>query len=112
MEALGLAALGALASKVIELLKLLRAKDVNGAVTLVSIWVAGLVAVFLGAEADVTENLSLPGTGIPLGSLDTGSKILLGLVMMSSISFAYDFKKAFDQSDSAKQPPLLGPDGP
>lgn len=102
-----LAALGFLASKVVEFLKYVRVKDVNAAVTLVSVWVAGVVVTVLGAHAAVLEGVVIPGTGVSLESLDGPSQVFLGMVLTSFVSFTYDLKKALDGSDSAKQPPLV-----
>lgn len=107
-QAAALAAIGFLASKIIELVKYLKNKDWNGFVTLVSMWIAGVVVTVLAAVAEVTEALVLPGTSVPLGVLDGPSLVFLGATLSSVVSFAYDAKKAVDRSDSAKQPPLLG----
>lgn len=101
------AAIPFLAGKAIELLKYLKNKDWNGAVTLVSVWVAGIVALVIAAAAEVTETFVVPGTTIPLGSLDGPSLVLLGMTLTSITSTVYDFKKALDSTDSAKQPPLI-----
>jgi len=107
-QALAFGTIGLLASKVIEMLKYLRNKDMNGAFTLAAVWIAGVVSTFLAAAAKVTETLVLPGTSIPLGTLDGASLVLIGLTLTSTIGTVYDFKKALDNGDSAKQPPLLG----
>lgn len=107
-----LAAIGTLASKVVGFLKYLRNKDWNASFTLVAVWVAGVVAVVLGAAAEVTEGLVLPGTLTPLGSLDGASQVFLGMSLTSFIAFVYDFRKALDNTDFAKEPPLLKPPTP
>jgi hypothetical protein len=63
-NAIALLVIGLLANKIIELIKYLRVKDWNAAIT------------------------------------------LLGLMITATGSTVYDFKKAFDNSDSAKQPSL------
>lgn len=108
-QVIALTAIAFLSNKIIELLKYLRTKDWNAAFTLAAVEVSGVVVMLLAAGAKVTETLVLPGTSEPIGSLDKASVVLLGLVMTSLSSTIYDFKKAFDSTDSAKQPPLLGP---
>lgn len=106
-QAIALLAIALLANKIIELLKQIRNKDVNGALTLISLFIAGVAALTLAAHAAVTEGTIIPGTGAALGSLDFASLVLLGLMITATGSTVYDFKKAVDSTDSAKQPPLL-----
>lgn len=99
--------LGTLAGKIVELFKYLKNGDRNGAFTLLSVWIAGIMVIFLGANADAFSALVVPGMEVPLGSLNWASLVLVGMSLTSFIAFGYDFKKALDNSDSAKQPPLL-----
>jgi hypothetical protein len=105
-NAIALLVIGLLANKIIELIKYLRVKDWNAAITLLSLFVAGVVAVTLAAHASVTEHTIIPGTTVELGTLEFASLLLLGLMITATGSTVYDFKKAFDNSDSAKQPSL------
>lgn len=105
-QALSLLILGALATKIIDFVKYVRNKDWNAAITQAATWVAGVVVIMLAANANAFEVLVLPGMADPLGSLNVWSLILIGLTLTSFISFAYDFKKAIDGTDSAKAPPL------
>jgi hypothetical protein len=105
-DAIALLAIALLANKIIELLKYLKSKNWNGAITLVSLFIAGVVALNIAAHAAVTEHTVIPGTGIELGLLDFMSLLLLGLLITAGGSTIYDFKKAFDGSDTAKQPAL------
>lgn len=106
-QALILTSIAFLGNKIIELVKWLRAKDWNAAITLISIHVTGAVVMLFAAAAKVTETLVVPGTSAPIGQLDNASVIFLGLVMTSLTSKLYDLQKAVDTSDSAKQPPLI-----
>lgn len=99
--------LGTLAGKIVELLKYIKAKDTNGAFTLLSVWVAGFVVLVLGANASAFEMLMVPGMEVPLGQLNWASLVLVGMSLTSFVSFGYDFKKALDGSDTAKQPSLF-----
>lgn len=108
-NALLLAALATLASKILELVKRLRAKDVNGVVTILGIWASGIIVTIIAAKAAVTETLVIPGTNYAFGALDGWSQGLLGLTLGSFIAITYDFRKALDNTDSAAQPKLLPP---
>lgn len=108
-QVVALAAIAFLANKIIEAIKYLRARDWNGLVTLLAVMVAGVIVLLIAASAKVTETLVLPGTSHALGDLDTMSVVFLGLVLTSLTSTIYDFKKAIDNGDNAKQPPMLGP---
>lgn len=98
--------LGTLASKIIDVLKFIRSKDWNATITQVATWIAGVVVVFLASGAEVTSDITIPSLGVTFGTLDTGSKVLIGTAITSLLSMAYDFRKAFDGTDSAKAPPL------
>ena len=111
-QVIALTAIAFLGNKIIELLKYLRNKDWNAAFTLAAIEVTGVIVMLFAAAASVTETIVLPGTSAAIGSLDTASVVFLGLVITSLSSKLYDFQKAIDGGDSAKQPPLLGPETP
>jgi hypothetical protein len=105
MEPLTLAALSALIWKIGSVVKQLIARDFSASLTQVIIWVIGIGVALLAREADITEGLVIPG-GPALGAADTASIILLGIILGSLASVSYDFKSAFDGSDSAKEPSL------
>lgn len=111
-QVIALAVLGTLASKIVDLAKFLRVHDWNAVITQVATWVAGIVVVMFGANADAFEALIIPGMDAPLGAMNAWSQILIGLTLTSFISFTYDFRKAFDNTDSAKLPQLTGLDLP
>lgn len=109
-QALILTSIAFLGNKIIELIKYLRARDMNAAVTLLAIHLTGVIVMLFAAAAKVTETLVVPGTSASIGDLDTASVIFMGLTFASLTSKLYDFQKAVDGSDSAAQPQLL-PDG-
>lgn len=106
-QALILTSIAFLGNKIIELIKYLRAKDMNAALTLVSIHITGVIVMLFAAAAKVSETLVIPGTSEAIGNLDTASVIFMGLTFASLTSKLYDFQKAVDGSDSAAQPQLL-----
>jgi energy-converting hydrogenase Eha subunit G len=83
----------------------------SSAITQAAAWIAGVLVVVLAAHADVASALILPGTDQALGNLDFGSQVLVGLLVSSFASTGVDFKQAFDRSDSAVKPPLIGAGG-
>lgn len=94
-------------NKTMSVLKALINRDVNTVVSQVGIWALGFAGLSLAAHAAVTEAYALPGFTEPLGTLDWASLALLGWILGSSGSFAYDFKKAVDGSDSASEAKLV-----
>lgn len=94
-----------------NLLRYLKAADWNGVTGILLAVVGGVAVVALGAHSAVTENLQLITDGPPLGSLDGGSQILLGISVGSAGTVLADLRKAFDNSSSADKPPITGPSG-
>lgn len=105
-EAITLVILGTLAGKFVDWVKFIQAKDWNATITQLAVWGAGVAVILLGANADAFEALMLPGFDRPIGDMNFYSLMLIGLSLTSLISFAYDFKKAIDGTDSAKTPHL------
>lgn len=103
-----LAALAALAVKITSLIKYVTAAQFREAVTTLVPWLGAFVALLLGAEADATAGLVIPGLTEVLGNLDIASLALAATAIGSTGSVAFDFKKALDHTDSAQEPPLLG----
>jgi hypothetical protein len=94
-------------NKTVSVIKGLLNKEWNTVVSQAVVWVVGFVGLSLAAHAAVTEAFALPGFTEPLGSLDAASLGLLAWVLGSTGSFAYDFKKAIDGSDSAVESKIL-----
>lgn len=105
MEGITAVLLIALIWKIVDWAKLLLAADWIGARTQVVVWLVATLVVWLGAQANLTETLTLIGDR-PLGALDVGSVILAGLLIGSGASSTVDIKKAIDGSDTARKPPL------
>ena len=107
MDAVGFLAAMAAIWKLMDLIKYVKAKDVNGAVTLLLTYVLAVAAVLLFAEAELAQTWEVPGVDVALSTLDFASKLIVGLVLASSASVAFDLKKAIDRSDSAVTPSLV-----
>lgn len=104
MEVFTLAACVALIVNLTSITKFLRARQIGDALTKVYVLGVGVVVAFLAASSNAMASIDVNGT--PLGLLNGPSVILLGLSLASVGSFAYDYKKAVDGSDSAAEPPL------
>jgi hypothetical protein len=102
-----LAALAAI-WKVLDLVKFAKAKDVNGALTLLCAMGLGIAAAFLFAQADIADGWDV-GTTMPLSQLDGASLVILGLLWGSGASALVSFKQARDNADSATVPKLVNP---
>lgn len=96
-----------LAKKVVDFLKYLTNRDLNGAVTQLVAWAAGVCAVLLYAQTDWAD--TIPVAGSILADLNFWSQLAYGLTIASGASLATDFIKAFDQHDSAAMPQLMPP---
>lgn len=104
-----LVALAALAVKITSLLKYLSAGQLRSAATTVTPWVAAFLVLLVGAQADATAGVMLPGLAVPLGKVDVFSLMIAATALGASGSLVYDVKSAVDQSDTtSKEPPLGG----
>lgn len=107
MEVFSLVALAALVIKIGSLTKFIRAGQVGDAITQVYVLMVAIGLAWIAANASAMENVDINGQ--TFGSLDGGSIILVGLALGSTASFAYDYKKARDNTDTAQEPPLVPP---
>lgn len=98
--------LGALIYKFIDFLKYVTNKDWNAAGTQAIAWLAGVAGVFLFASTTFARTNEIGG--MSFAALGVGDKVFIGLMATSIFSAAYDFKKSFDNNDSAKTPSLFG----
>lgn len=102
-EFVPLAAFALLVVGVINFLKYLKAKDWNGVFTNLISWVAGIFAVVLVAKSNFTIDVG----GTDLADLNFASQVFVGMTVASTGSYFVDVKKALDDKDSAKVPPLI-----
>lgn len=107
MEVFSSASLAAFAIKVTSVLKYLSAGQVREAITQVVPWLAGVIMVAVAAHANVSQDLVVFGE-MALRQLNGWSQVLAGVALGSTGSFAYDLKKALDNTDTASEPPLGG----
>lgn len=102
MEALTWVGLAALALKVVSFLKYAAARDWTGFQNQAVTWLAGVSLVMVAAQADLAASLVVAER--PLADFDVWSQILIGLSLGAAGSVAYDYKKALDGTDTAKEP--------
>lgn len=107
MEFVPTAAMALLIVSIINFIKFIRAKDTNGLVTQLSVWVAGVVVVLLAAETDWASTINV-GDQL-LGDLNFASKLFVGLTIASVAMFANDLRAAIDGGDSSRKPKLMHP---
>lgn len=102
----GAGALG-LVKAVVDLLKYIRAKDHNGYITQLVVWLAGIGVVMLLKSSDFASTYEIGN--VLLSDANTGTTVLAGLGLGSAAMLVNDFKKAVDRSDSAAKPDLVSP---
>lgn len=105
MEFIPALAMAALTLKVIDFLRYLRAADMNGALTQLAAWIAGVAVVLLVAQTDWADGVSVGDMN--LGTLGFWSLVFYGLSAGSGASVVKDTLKAVDNTNSAAIPTLL-----
>lgn len=106
MEVFTLLTLTALVVKIVSVIKSI-GKDNNMVATQVVTWVVGVAVLGLASQADITRAIVIFQGAPVLGDLNFASLVLAGMSLASTGSFAYDYKKARDSTDSAAEPALL-----
>lgn len=96
-------------SKTLSVFKSALAKDWNTPVTQVVMWLIAGVAITLLNHASLTTDAVIPGLNVTFGSLDAASLCLMAWIIGGTGSFLFDFRKVFDQHQTAAEPTLLAP---
>jgi hypothetical protein len=114
MPIVPLALLGALVYAFINVLKYAQARQWGAVLTQVCTWAGGIAAVFLVSASKIGETIKFTtGTATDrhsytLTTLDTMSKLVLGLLASSLFATAFNqFIKARDNNDTAATPSLF-----
>ena len=105
MEFVPLIAMAALVFAIINFVKYVKAGDTNGIVTQLSVWAAGVAVVLLVAQTDLATRIAVGDE--PLSALNVWSLLFVGLTIGSTGTLLNDFKKAFDNTDSAHTTSLI-----
>lgn len=95
----------ALVKAIVDFIKYIRARDTNGWVTQLVVWLAGIGVVWLMSVSDYADTMDVGG--ILLTDAVAATIVLAGLGLGSAAMLANDFKKALDRSDSAIKPDLV-----
>lgn len=101
----GFILLGFLSWKLGSLVKYVTSKHYGEAITQVVIFGIGIGIAFAVGASDWAEETVVGNRA--LSDINGVSKALVGIVIASTGSGLYDFKKAFDGSDSATEPALM-----
>lgn len=104
MESVTVLMLAATVNKIVSVVKAF-GKDWNYVATQLTVWIAGTFLLALAAHAMLAQNMVI--LGARLGDWDGSSIVLGGIVLGSTGSFAYDWKKARDNSDTSAEPALF-----
>lgn len=105
IEFVPIVAMAALTLKCIDFLRYLRAGDMNGVLTQLASWIAGVIVVLLVAQTDWADGVQVGDMN--LATLGIWSLIFYGLSAGSGASFVKDTLKAVDNSNSAAIPTLV-----
>lgn len=105
MEFIPAVAMTVLILKVIDFIRYCRAADVNGVLTQLAAWVAGVVVILLVAQTAWADGLKVGDMN--LHTLGFWSLVFYGLSAGSTASLAKDTLKAVDNSNSAAIPTLV-----
>ena len=93
---------------VVDLVKYIRARDTNGYLTQITVWLAGIATTVLLSLSDFGESIDVGG--VPLDVASGATLVLAGLGLGSAAMLANEVKTALDRSDTAVKPPLV-PEG-
>lgn len=89
----------------VDLIKYLRAKDANGVITQLAVWLFGIGVVMLVRASDFAAQWDVGG--IALSDAKLGTCILAGFGLGAVAMLANDGIKAIDGSQSARKPSLV-----
>jgi len=101
-----LVAFATLGLKFVDFLRYAKAADVNGVMTQLIAWIAGVAVVMLAAHTQWAQGIAPVGTAA-LSSYGIWDQVFAGLAIGSSASFLKDTLKSVDNSNSSAIPTLL-----
>jgi hypothetical protein len=105
MEFVPIVVMLALVKKIVDTAKYATARDWNGVITQLVVWVGGFVVVAAFAASDWAGLVAFGD--INLAQMNLWSQILAGTAVGSAAALAKDTLKAVDNSQSERTPPLL-----
>jgi hypothetical protein len=95
----------ALILKIVDFLRYVRARDLNGVATQLCVWVAGVVVLLLVAQTSWADAVNVGG--LSLAKLGFWSLVFAGMSVSSGASVVKDTLKSIDNTDSQKMPTLV-----
>lgn len=104
---LALAALAALVYTFVNFVRVAKARDTNGVITMLLVWAAGIGALFLFAETSLAHDVVLGG--IKFDGMGTWDKVLIGLIPGSFGIVGHDVLGAIDSTRTTTRPSLVTP---
>lgn len=93
--------------KVVDLIKYATNADINGLITQVVAWAAGIGVVAVMAHSDFASTAVI--NGVTLESLNWAGIAIAGTVVASAAGFGWDTLKSLDNTNSAIVPNLTHP---
>jgi hypothetical protein len=105
VEFVPVVAMGILILKLIDFLRYLRAGDMNGVLTQLATWLAGVIVVLLVAQTSWADGIGVGDQS--LATLGFWSLVFYGLSVGSGASLVKDTQKAVDNTNSAAIPTLV-----
>lgn len=91
----------------VNLLLYLRHKNWDGVFKILAVWLAFILAVFVFAETAWAHVIVIGD--IAMDTANFWTKVVMGLFLGGSATVVVEFKKAFDNGDSAEKPNLIEP---
>lgn len=104
MEFIPVVALALLVYTTINFLRAVLGADWNTAITIVTVWIAGVVALLLVAQTDFASGIAVGDQS--LATLNLASLVFVGLTISSVASFGNDILGAVDTNRSTALPHL------
>ncbi len=105
MELIPIVLMATLVGKLVDFVRQVRGKDLNGVLTQVVAWIAGVAIVLLFAESDWANAVQFGD--IFLDQMNFASQVIAGLALASGYSTFKDFLKSRDATQTSALPSLL-----
>lgn len=109
MEFIPVVAMATLTLKIVDFARYVRARDINGIVTQLAAWLAGVLVVLLVAQTDWADGVTIGA--MSLGKLGFWSLVFYGLAAGSGASTVKDTLKAVNPNDTSTVPAMIPPTG-
>lgn len=105
MEVISLITLGLLGKKLIDLAKDIRAKDIDGALTMLTSFLVGILLVVAYVHSDFSVGQAIGG--LVWHNLNGAAQVLAGLNLGAAMASSHDVLATFDSNQSSATPKLF-----